>query len=133
MMKCTALRLPYSRHKLTYENEAVSIAYSYITTNSQTRADKPGILLGPWCRCHQPADGWLQAGDSPFSFLLQLLAQGRAPAVEEARGGCSHLEQLVWKGQAEHWHAGWEGGGTRRTVGGRGYTQARQGCSPRSV
>lgn len=83
MIKYTVLRLPYSRHKLTYENEAVLFAYSYITTNSQTRANKLAILLGPWCRCHQPADGWLQAGNSSLPVLWQLLAQGRARAAQE--------------------------------------------------
>ena len=90
MIKCAVSRLPYSRHKLTYENEAVFFAYSYITTNSQTRANKLAILLGPQWWCHQPADGWLQTGNSPGSLLPQLLAQGRAAAVQEVRPqGCS--------------------------------------------
>lgn len=59
MIKRNVSRLPYSRHKLTYGNEAVFFAYSYITMNSQTRANKLAILLGPWCWCHQAADEWL--------------------------------------------------------------------------
>lgn len=85
MIKCTVSRLPHSRHKLTYENEAVFFAYSYITTNSQTRANKLAILLGPRCRSHQPADGWLQTGNSPGSLLPQLLVQGRAAVIQEVR------------------------------------------------
>ena len=38
---------------------SVFFAYSYITMNSQTRANKLAILLGPWCWCHQAADEWL--------------------------------------------------------------------------
>lgn len=85
MIKCTVSRLPYSRHKLTYENEAVFFAYSYITTNSQTRANKLALLLGPWCWWQQPADEWLQTGNSPGSLLPQLLAPSNAPAIQEVR------------------------------------------------
>lgn len=44
MIKCTPLPLCYSRHKLAYENEAVFLTYSYITTNSQTTENKAMIL-----------------------------------------------------------------------------------------
>ena len=75
VIKCTVSRLPYSRHKLTYENEAVFFAYSYITTNSQTRANKLAILLGPWCRCHEPADGWPRLGAPPAHSCCSLRLQ----------------------------------------------------------
>ena len=79
MMKCTVPWIPYSRHKLTYENEAVFFAYSYITTNSQTRVNKPAILLGPWCPVtSQQTDGTTLG--TPLLLLPELLAQGRAPA-----------------------------------------------------
>lgn len=78
MMKCTATRIPYSRRKLTYENEAVFFAYSYITTNSQTRANKLAILLGPGVIVtSQQTDG--SSLGTPL-LLFFLLPQLRLPA-----------------------------------------------------
>ena len=108
MIKCTVSRLPYSRHKVTYENEAVFFAYSYITMNSRTRANKLAILVGPWCWCRQPADEWLQTGNSPGSLLPQLVAPGKAPAIQEVRAQgsrarwCFQVAHWMWQGQVGH-------------------------------
>lgn len=66
VIKCAAPRTPYSGHKLTYGNEAVCFAYSYITTNSQTRVNK--LFCSAWCRVtsRRMAPGW---GRPSSSFL----------------------------------------------------------------
>lgn len=87
MIKCTVPHIPYSRHKLTYENEAVFFAYSYITPNSQTRGTSLLFCWGPGVLCRQPADGWLQAGNSPPPFFLSFGSRrGFCGSGDEAPG-----------------------------------------------
>lgn len=56
MIKCTPLTPSYSRHKLAYENEAVFLTYSYITTNSQTTENKAMILAWPRWKITEQAE-----------------------------------------------------------------------------
>lgn len=56
MIKHTPLTPCYSRHKLAYENQAVFLTYSYITTNSQTTGNKAMILAWPQWKITEQAE-----------------------------------------------------------------------------
>lgn len=95
MIKCTVPRLPYSRHKLTYENEAVFFAYSYITTNSQTRANtlcySAGALVSVSPASRRMAPGW------ELPSLPPSAASGsRQGSVQELRPQEQGMVRVPW-------------------------------------
>lgn len=97
MIKCTPLTLCYSRHKLVYENEAVFLTYSYITTSSQTTENKAMILAWPRWKIIEQAE--LQLDCQEWGCMLpgcrtRLLQKAAAQLQHFAQ--YSSLTALAW-------------------------------------